>query len=93
MSLGWERWVGDEGAIIALDHFGASAPAGTIFERFGFTADRVAEIARGVLAGTVRGRVPTVDGGHFGFMAGGHPTVEPGESGTDRTASSDPGHS
>ena len=27
-SLGWERWVGDEGAIIGLDHFGASAPAG-----------------------------------------------------------------
>ena len=25
--LGWERWVGDEGAIIGLDHFGASAPA------------------------------------------------------------------
>ena len=33
MSLGWERWVGDEGAIIGLDHFGASAPAGTIFEK------------------------------------------------------------
>ena len=41
VSLGWERWVGDEGAIIGLDHFGASAPAGTIFEKFGFTADRV----------------------------------------------------
>ena len=27
VSLGWERWVGDEGAIIGLDHFGASAPA------------------------------------------------------------------
>src|SRR3954454_19085161 len=32
VSLGWERWVGDEGAIIGLDHYGASAPAGTIFE-------------------------------------------------------------
>jgi transketolase len=32
VSLGWERWVGDGGAIIGLDHFGASAPAGTIFE-------------------------------------------------------------
>ena len=93
VSMGWERWVGDEGAIIGLDHFGASAPAGTIFEHFGFTADRVVEVAKGVLAGTVRGRIPTVDGGHFGFMAGGHPTVEPGESGTDRTAASDPGHS
>ena len=44
VSLGWERWVGDEGAIIGLDHFGASAPAGTIFEKFGFTADRVADV-------------------------------------------------
>ncbi len=35
VSLGWERWVGDDGAIIGLDHFGASAPAGTIFEHLG----------------------------------------------------------
>ena len=48
-SLGWERCVGDEGAIIGLDHFGASAPAGTIFEHFGFTADRVADVARKVV--------------------------------------------
>ena len=46
VSLGWERWVGDEGAIVGLDHFGASAPAGTIFEHFGFTADRVEDVAR-----------------------------------------------
>ncbi len=37
VSLGWERWVGDEGAILGLDRFGASAPAATIFEAFGFT--------------------------------------------------------
>ena len=30
ISLGWERWVGDEGAIIGIDHYGASAPAGKI---------------------------------------------------------------
>ena len=47
VSLGWERWVGDEGAIIGLDHFGASAPAGTIFEHFGFTADRVTDVGAG----------------------------------------------
>src|SRR4029078_5755553 len=43
VSRGWWRGVGDEGAIIGLDHFGASAPAGTIFEHLGFTADRVAD--------------------------------------------------
>jgi transketolase len=55
--LGWERWAGDGGAIVALDRFGASAPAGTLLERFGFTAARLAEVGRGVVAGTVRGRV------------------------------------
>jgi transketolase len=94
VSLGWERWVGDEGAIIGLDHFGASAPAGTIFEHFGFTAARVADVGRRVVHEGLKGRIGTVDGGHFAQMAGGsHPTLAPGESGVDRTDGSDPGHS
>jgi transketolase len=92
VSLGWERWVGDEGAIIGLDHFGASAPAGTIFEKFGFTVDRVTDIGRRVLREGLRGPIPTVDGGHFGHM-GGHPTLGAGDAGVDRTGNSDPGHS
>ncbi len=89
VSLGWERWVGDEGAIIGLDHFGASSPAGTIFEKFGFTVERVTDIARRVIRDGLHGRIPTIDGGHFG----GHPTIGNGESGVDRSANSDPGHS
>ena len=89
VSLGWERWVGDEGAIIGLDHFGASAPAGTIFEKFGFTADRVAEVGRKVVRDGLHGRIPTLDGGHFGQ----HPTIGSGEAGVGRTSGSDPGHS
>jgi hypothetical protein len=92
VSLGWERWVGDEGAIVGLDHFGASAPAGTIFEKFGFTAERVTDIGRRVVREGLRGRIPTVDGGHFGHM-GGHPTLAAGEAGVGRTENSDPGHS
>ena len=72
VSLGWERWVGDEGAIVGLDHFGASAPAGTIFEKFGFTAERVTDVARRVVRDGLHGRIPTVDGGHFGHMDPGH---------------------
>jgi transketolase len=87
--LGWERWVGDEGAIVGLDHFGASAPAGTIFEHFGFTTDRVAEVGRAVVRDGLRGRIPTVDGGHFGR----HPTIERGDPGVARDGASDPGHS
>ncbi len=49
VTFGWERWVGDEGEVIGLDHYGASAPAGILFERFGFTADNVYERAKAVL--------------------------------------------
>ncbi|HLA15916.1 MAG TPA: transketolase [Candidatus Limnocylindrales bacterium] len=63
--LGWERWVGDEGAIIGLDRFGASAPAATIFTELGFTVDRVADIGRRVVHEGLRGRIPTpVPPGH-----------------------------
>ena len=43
--MGWERYCGENGAIIGLSHFGASAPGGTVFEKFGFTAERVVEKA------------------------------------------------
>ena len=39
--LGWERYVGPSGTIIGIPHFGASAPGGIIYEKLGFTADRV----------------------------------------------------
>ena len=93
VSLGWDRWVGDEGAIVGLDHFGASAPAGTIFEKFGFSVDRVAGVARDVVAGKVRGPIPTLEPGHLPAPRGSHPSLAHGESGVGRTSSSDPGHS
>jgi transketolase len=55
VSLGWERWVGGEGAMIAVERFGASAPAAEIFENFGFTTAAVCEAARGVLSGRLDG--------------------------------------
>ena len=93
VSLGWDRWTGDDGAIVGLDHFGASAPAGTIFEKFGFTIARVVAVARGVLAGTINGPVPTLEPGHLPAPRGGHPSLGHGDPGVDRTGSSDPGHS
>ncbi len=59
VSLGWDRWTGSDGAIIAMDRFGASAPAPKLFAEFGFTPERIAEIVRGVIAGTHRGVIPT----------------------------------
>jgi transketolase len=39
--LGWERWTGLQGAILGVDHFGASAPGATLFKEYGFTVDHV----------------------------------------------------
>lgn len=46
VSFGWERYVGSEGRTICLNHFGASAPAKILAEKFGFTADDVLKTAR-----------------------------------------------
>ena len=40
-TLGWERYVGVEGRVIGLDHFGASAPAELLYKEFGLTAENV----------------------------------------------------
>ena len=42
IAQGWREYVGDNGIIISLDHFGASASAGKLFEEFGFTGEKVA---------------------------------------------------
>lgn len=54
--LGWERYVGTEGDIIGLDHFGASAPGEEIFKHFGFTPEAVAERANAVVRRLQEGR-------------------------------------
>ena len=44
--LGWDRYVGPTGTLIAMHTFGASAPAGDLLKKFGFTPDKVLEAAR-----------------------------------------------
>jgi transketolase len=61
--FGWERYTGIDGAIIGVDHFGASAPGDEVLRRFGFTVERVAEVGRAVVRDGFRGRVPTVERG------------------------------
>lgn len=41
ITLGWERWVGDQGAVIGVDRFGASAPYKKVFSMYGLTVDRI----------------------------------------------------
>ena len=49
VSTGWDRYVGTEGEIIALNRFGASAPSGVLAKEWGFTADGVATRVRAYL--------------------------------------------
>lgn len=47
---GWSRYVGLSGAVVGLDHFGASAPSGVLYEKFGITVENVVEKALALLA-------------------------------------------
>jgi len=46
---GWERWVGDAGASVGIDRFGASAPGDVVLANLGFTAENVAARAAALL--------------------------------------------
>jgi transketolase len=45
-SFGWERWLGERGAFVGMQGFGASAPAAPLYEHFGITPAAVAAAAR-----------------------------------------------
>jgi transketolase len=49
VSLGWAKWVGDRGASLSLEHFGASAPGTTVLEQFGYNLDNVVARATALL--------------------------------------------
>ncbi|MEE8108397.1 MAG: transketolase [Gammaproteobacteria bacterium] len=46
----WHRYAGPGGRIIGMDRFGLSAPAGLLFEKFGFTSDNIIKVAREILS-------------------------------------------
>jgi transketolase len=50
--LGWHRWVGADGDVVAMEGFGASAPAKALYEHFGFSGQAIADRARAVLERT-----------------------------------------
>ena len=45
-SFGWGKYVGLKGASLSMDSFGASAPAKELFEHFGFTTEKLLELAK-----------------------------------------------
>jgi transketolase len=55
-TLGWHRFVGDDGAIVGMHTFGASAPLKQLVKKFGFTPGAVADVAREQVAAAGSGR-------------------------------------
>jgi len=47
----WRKYVGLEGAVVGIDRFGESAPAGELFKHFGFTPENVVKAVKSVVAG------------------------------------------
>ncbi|MBN1667594.1 MAG: transketolase, partial [Anaerolineales bacterium] len=50
VTLGWERYVGLDGAMVGLDHFGASAPAEVLYQQFGITVEEIITRANALLS-------------------------------------------
>ncbi len=48
-TAGWWKYVGCQGAVVGIDRFGESAPAGDLFKAFGFTVDQVVATVKGLL--------------------------------------------
>jgi transketolase len=49
LPLGWHRYVGDNGDVVGIERFGASAPGNVVMEKLGFTVDHVVERATALL--------------------------------------------
>lgn len=48
-SLGWERYTGDDGEVLVIDQFGASAPMNVLLKEYGFTVDNVVKKLKEIL--------------------------------------------
>lgn len=51
LSLGWSKYIGDKGASVSIEHYGASAAGDVLFERFGFTVENIVKTADALLGG------------------------------------------
>jgi transketolase len=54
VAQGWHKYVGDLGKIMSIERFGASAPAGVLAEKFGFTVEAVVAISKQMAVSTTR---------------------------------------
>lgn len=49
-SFGWHRFVGQNGAVIGINHFGASAPADKLYQEFGLTVDNIVQTVKNLIS-------------------------------------------
>jgi transketolase len=84
VTLGWERWVGPQGASLGIDHFGASAPYERILKEYGFTVENVVAVAQELLKDPKATQRKLRDNRRK-FISGGHISSAP--------ARGDEGHS
>jgi transketolase len=49
VAQGWDRWVGEQGTILSIEKFGASAPYKTIYQHYGFSVEHIIEMGRELL--------------------------------------------
>ena len=54
VAQGWHKYVGDHGKIMSIERFGASAPAGVLAEKFGFTVEAVVAIGKQMAGSTTQ---------------------------------------
>ena len=48
--LGWDRWIGEKGAFIGKEGFGASAPAPDLYRHFGITPENIVATAHKLIS-------------------------------------------
>ncbi|NWJ48178.1 MAG: transketolase [Chloroflexi bacterium] len=70
--MGWERYIGGEGASLAINHFGASAPGDIVAEHFGFNVPTVTELAQKLVSNPKEGRALAKKIMNQSFHPGGH---------------------
>jgi len=57
-TFGWSRWIGERGIAVGLDRFGASAPAGTLYEKLGLSVERIVRAVRSLVNDSVLAASP-----------------------------------
>jgi transketolase len=49
VAMGWEKYVGEDGVVLSIEGYGASAPYQTILQEYGFTVENVYQQAKQLL--------------------------------------------